>query len=201
MFLSYWKTRLQEASKVRLFNICYFAGIYCLQRRLNKEDIKWTAALLSWHTTAIGCSYGLQHLLRRWHTHTLTNNLKHTNEPGTSIVKKGTLIYSFDNIVFFMCRLDYWFLGCVSLQGWVPARQKSTSSPALRRAALSRLGLCYSHLTSTVVFLLCYLKMRFGDQKYFFQTFKEEFSPASENNFQKRCLEIYKVVFEGPPYT
>ena len=39
--------------------------------------------------------------------------------------------------------------------------------------------------------------MRFGDQKYFFQTFKEEFSPASENIFQKRCLEIYKVVFEG----
>ena len=104
------------------------------------------------------------------HTRIVTNNLKHTNEPGTSIVKKGTLIYSFDNIVFFMCRLDYWFLGCVSLQGWVPARQKSTSSPALRRAALSRLGLCYSVL----------LQKRF---------------------VKKRCLEIYKVVFEGPPYT
>ena len=120
------------------------------------------------------------------HTHSYEQTQTHKWTRYLNRKERYFEIYLFDNIVFFMCRLDYWFLGCVSLQGWVPARQKSTSSPALRRAALSRLGLCYSHLTSTVVFLLCYLKMTFGDQKYFFQTFKEEFSPASKKIFFKK---------------
>ena len=119
--------------------------------------------------------------------HTHSYKLKHTNAPRTSIEKKPKVLWG--NIVFFMCRLDHWFLGCVSLQGWVQqawlvAKVNLITSIEKGRLIQTR-SVLFTFNLFTVVFLLWFV-----DQKYFFQTFKGRIQSCLSDFSKKVSLNL-----------